>query len=61
MDTKKFLPRAFMKGSKFSCDSSWYFPAKDMVTDSEGEVKSVQFGSYIQTPTGQSLTTGVSN
>lgn len=47
MKINKVLPRAFMKGSKFSCDSSWYFPAKDMVTDSEGEVRGAQCASFI--------------
>lgn len=58
----ELLPIAFMKGSKFSWDSSWYFPEKDMVTGSEGEVRSGHLPVlYSQTPAWQSLTTGVSN
>lgn len=52
---------AFMKGSKFSWDSSWYFPAKDMVTGSEGEVRGSSSGFILSTPAWQSLTPGVSN
>lgn len=56
------LPIAFMKGSKFSWDSSWYFPEKDMVTDSEGKGRSDNLPVlYFPTPAQQSLTTGVYN
>lgn len=57
---KKVLPMAFIKGSKFSWDSSWYFPEKDMMRGSEGRERRARSACFIlSNSTWQSLTTGV--
>lgn len=55
----QLLPTAFMKGSKFSRDSSWYFPEKDMLAGSEGKERGEYLPLlYSQATADQSLTSG---